>query len=115
MRRLSRLRHIHEGSRGVIGAPPMHEDLLDEGERVRLDRVARLMAADGLQGWSRRQRRRFGRPTIRPVGVRHLLERDFTALAPERQWVTDITEVATQEGRFFLCVVLDLYGKLVIG
>lgn len=45
----------------------------------------------------------------------NLLERDFTALEPERKWVTDITEIATLEGKLFLCVVLDLDGKLVIG
>ena len=40
---------------------------------------------------------------------------DFTAQEPERKWVTDITEIATLEGKLFLCVVLDLYSKLVIG
>ncbi|SIO96064.1 hypothetical protein VSP9026_03822 [Vibrio spartinae] len=38
--------------------------------------------------------------------------RDFTALEPEIKWVT---EIATQEGKLYLCVVLDLYNKLVIG
>jgi len=46
--------------------------------------------------------------------VNHL-ERDFTALEPERKWVTDITEIGTQEGKLFLCVVIDLYSKLVLG
>ncbi len=45
----------------------------------------------------------------------NLLERVFTALEPERKWVTDITEISTLEGKLFLCVVLDLYSKLVIG
>lgn len=31
------------------------------------------------------------------------------------QWVTDITEIVTLEGKLLLCVVLDLYSKLVIG
>jgi len=44
---VKRIREIHEDSRGVIGAPRMHEDLLDEGEVVSLNRVARLMAAGG--------------------------------------------------------------------
>ena len=44
-----RIREIHEDSRGVIGAPRMREDLLDEGETVSLNRVARLMAAERIQ------------------------------------------------------------------
>lgn len=67
---------------------------VDEGGRANLNRVAHLMAADGLQGWPRRKRRNFGRPTTPPAAVRNLLERDFTALEPERKWVTDITEIA---------------------
>lgn len=34
-------------------------------------------------------------PTGRPAGVNNLLERDFTALEPERKWITDITQIAT--------------------
>ncbi len=49
----------------------MHEDLLDEGETVSLNRVARLMAAERIQGWPRRKRRGFGRATSgRPAGVK---------------------------------------------
>lgn len=58
-RLVRRIREIHEDSRGVIGAPRMHEDLLDEGEIVSLNRVARLMAAERIQGWPRRKRRGF--------------------------------------------------------
>lgn len=54
-------------------------------------------------------------PVTRPAGVRSLLERAFTAQEAESKWVTDITEIATQEGKLFLCVVLDLYSNLVVG
>lgn len=37
------------------------------------------------------------------------------ALEPETKWVTDITEIKTGEGKLYLCVVLDLFSKLVIG
>ena len=57
-RLLERIREIHEDSLGVIGAPRMHEDLTDEGEIIGLNRVARLMASAGLQGWPRRRKRK---------------------------------------------------------
>jgi len=115
-RLLERIREIHEDSLGVIGAPRMHEDLTDEGERVSLNRVARLMAGAGLQGWPRKRKRRFGgKPGVRPVGVTNLLERDFSANEPETKWVTDITEILTLEGKLYLCIVLDLFSKLVMG
>ena len=115
-RLLGRIREIHEDSRGVIGAPRMHEDLRHEGEVVSLNRVARLMATHGIQGWPRLKRRGSIRPrSLRPAHVQNHLQRDFNALEPETKWVTDITQINTLEGRLFLCVVLDLYSKLVIG
>ena len=109
-RLLVRMREIHEDSRGVIGAPRMHEDLTDEGESLSLNRVARLMAADGMAGWPRRKRRGMrGKPVLPPPGVRNHLERDFSALEPETKWLTDITEVPTGGGKLFVCVVLDPY------
>ena len=100
-RLLRRIREIHEDSQGAIGAPRMHEDLVEEGETASKNRVARLMATDGLQGWPRRKRRgrRASAAAVTPFGVRNHLQRDFLALEPESKWVTDITEIATLEGK----------------
>ena len=94
----------------------MHEDLTDEGETASKNRVARLMASEGLQGWPRKKRKgQRGKSGLPPPQARNLLERDFNALEPETKWVTDITEISTDEGKLFLCVVIDLYSKLVMG
>ncbi|TDN66101.1 integrase-like protein [Halothiobacillus neapolitanus] len=115
-RLLKRIRAIHEDSKGIIGVPRMHEDLSAEGETASRNRIARLMAANGIYGWPRRKGRRWaGRFSQRPYHVRNHLRRDFTALEPETKWVTDITEIAPHEGKLYLCVVIDLYSKLVIG
>lgn len=114
-RLLKRIREIHEDSGGIMGAGRMHEDLEAEGETASPNRIARLMARHGIQGWPRKKRRRMGRPAIRPVNASNLIQRDFVASEPERKWVTDITEIPTTEGKLFLCVVLDLFSKLVIG
>jgi len=45
--------------------------------------------------------------------VQSLLERNFNAVEPATKWVTDITRIATDEGKLFLCVVVDLNGELV--
>jgi putative transposase len=111
-----RIRELHEDSRGTLGAGRMQEDLADEGERASLNRVARLMAIDGLQGWPRPKRRgQRGCPALTPPGVRNRLERDFTALEPETKWVTDITEIKTDVGKLYLCIVLDLFDHRVVG
>lgn len=45
----------------------------------------------------------------------NLLERDFTATAPNQKWVGDITYLLTNEGWLYLAVVIDLYSRAVVG
>lgn len=83
-RLLKRIREIHEDSQGIIGTPRMHEDLTDEGETASKNRIARLMSANGLQGWPRKKKRgQRAKPGLPPAGIRNHLERDFTALEPD--------------------------------
>ena len=108
------LRQLRRGQTHARVICPRRELVLRRDPR--LNRVARLMARNGLQGWPRKKRRgQRAQPGLPPPGVRNLLERDFNALEPETKWVTDITEIPTAEGKLFLCVVLDLFSKLVIG
>jgi putative transposase len=52
-------------------------------------------------------------PSQRPA--ENKLDRDFTAEAPNRKWVTDITYLPTATGWVYLAVVLDLFGRKVVG
>jgi len=45
----------------------------------------------------------------------NLLDRDFSATAPNQKWVADITYIPTQEGWLFLAAVLDLFGRRIVG
>ena len=115
-RLLERIREIHEDSGGIIGAPRMHEDLTEKAN----SQLEPHCSPDGSTmvfraGLARRSGGQRGKPACRLPGIRNHLERDFTALEPETKWVTDITEIKTEEGKLYLCVVIDLFSKLVIG
>jgi transposase InsO family protein len=45
----------------------------------------------------------------------NLLNREFTATAPNTKWVADITAIWTAEGWLFLAVVLDIFSRMVVG
>lgn len=45
----------------------------------------------------------------------HLLERDFTATAPDQKWVADFTYIWTSEGWLYFAAVLDLYSRRIVG
>jgi len=105
----------HQHGRTYYGSPRVHRALKKQGVPVSRKRVVRLMQEEGLVG---RVRRRFRCTTdskhSHPVAG-NLLNRDFTADAPDRRWVTDTTELTIPNGRLFLAVVLDLYSRFVVG
>jgi putative transposase len=106
---------IHERSRGTYGRPRVHAELKDNGERVSGKRIARLMKEAGLEGASRRPRRRT---TVRATDARpapDLVERNFAADGPNQLWVADITYVPTWAGFLYLAVVLDAWSRRVVG
>lgn len=65
-RLLTRIREIHQDSGGIIGVPRMHEDLTIEGHTASKNRIVRLMAAAGLQGWPRKKKRGQKKPPLLP-------------------------------------------------
>jgi transposase InsO family protein len=106
---------IHRASRRCYGSPRVHAELQAGGQGTSRKRVARLMRRAGLAA---RRRRAFRVTTqsahSRPVAPNRLA-RQFTAPAPDRVWVTDITYLATVEGWLYLAVVLDLFSRRVVG
>jgi putative transposase len=45
----------------------------------------------------------------------NLLQREFSATAPNTKWVTDTKAVETAEGWLYLAVIVDLFSRLVVG
>jgi len=113
---VEKIKRIHEGSRGVYGAPRIHAELrLEHGIRVGRKRVARLMKAAAIAGV--RPRKRF-KTTIRIPGItpaRDLLERDFKPSGPNVLWVADITYLRSGEGWLYLAAVQDAYSRAIVG
>jgi transposase InsO family protein len=104
-------------SKGRYGSPRIHRDLRDDHQqRVSRKRVIRLMQADGLKA---RARKRFKCTTMsdhdQPVAA-NLLDRQFTAAAPNQRWVGDTTEfVIGESGKLYLAAILDLYSRFIVG
>ena len=78
-------------------------------------RVARLMRAAGLIGCHRRRRRGLTRRDPLAAPAPDLVNRQFTATAPDRVWTADITYIPTWSGWLYLAIVLDVYSRRVVG
>jgi len=112
---LDRIEAIHEASDQVKGSPRICQELRSEGQTCSVNRVARLMRANGMRGIPQLKKWRKKPSAARPAGVENLLERDFSATARDKRWVTDITYIRTDQGWLYLSIVLDLYSDLVVG
>ncbi|QDK97046.1 IS3 family transposase [Acinetobacter tandoii] len=101
-------------SGGVYGYRKIHCDLKDVGESCGINRVHRLMKANGLksQRGYRKPRNYAGTPAVIAANT---LDRQFNPTHPNQLWVTDITYIRTHEGWLYLAVVIDLFSRLVIG
>ncbi len=78
-------------SRETYGRPRIQADLIDEGIHVSDKRVARLMKERSIHGASRRK---GFKTTVRDRDARpapDLVDRKFTATAPNQLWVADIS------------------------
>jgi putative transposase len=112
---LEQIRAIHTRSRGTYGVPRVHAELAAQGVHVGRKRVARLMAAAGLAGVSRRKGTTTTRRDHEARPAPDLVERNFTAAAPDQLWVADITYIPTWAGFLYLAVVVDAWSRRVIG
>ena len=82
---------VHRDNFGVYGIEKVWHQLNREGHQVGRDRVARLMGKMGLAGTVRGQRRRTTSPDELGQRPADLVERNFSAAAPHRSWVADLT------------------------
>lgn len=99
----------------VYGSPRLMRELWELGIQCGKNRVASIMKDNGIKA---KTKKKFKRTTDfqhkNPIAP-DLLGRKFTASAPNKAYVTDITYIWTMEGWLYLAVVLDLFSRMVVG
>jgi putative transposase len=120
------IKHVFEDHRGRYGAPRLYRVLrLQHGYTGSLNRIKALMRAMGLRA---KAGRKFSVTTdsshALPIAP-NLLGQDFScdtsaestshAKAPDQVWLSDITYLWTREGWLYVCAVLDLFTRKIVG
>jgi len=106
---------VHRDNFGVYGVDKVWAQLNREGVRVARCTVARLMRELGLRGVIR------GKPKFTTVAgdaadrPRDLVDRRFSAGAPNRLWVADLTYVRTWTGFVYVAFIIDVYSRMIVG
>ena len=112
---VEKIKHYHQRSRELYGSPKIYRDLVDEGEKCSVNRVARLMKVANIKS---KMARKFvvttnSKNTLQPAP--DLVQRRFKVDEPDKTWVSDTTFIATREGWLYLAVIIDLFSRQVIG
>lgn len=109
------IRDLHQLARGTYGVRRVHAELV-LGRRLRVGhgRVERLMRLAGLQGVHHRRWRRGGVGRL-PAVFEDRVKRVFVADAPDKLWVTDITQHRTGEGWLYCAAVVDVFSRRCVG
>jgi putative transposase len=110
-----RIEDAFEEHKGRYVSPRIHAELKDQGMRCGRKRIVRIMREKQI---SAIRKRRVAKKTNSehdfPLAP-NVLKRDFTADAPNRKWMTDMTFIATKEGWLYLAGVIDGYSRKLVG
>jgi len=102
-------------NRKVYGAHKLWKAARRGGYDIGCDRTARLMKQLGIQGVTRHRRVRTTRTDESAVRAPDLVDRVFSADAPNRLWVTDLTFVPTWAGVEYVCFIVDAFSRRIVG
>lgn len=111
-----RIAHIHRASRQTYGSRRVTAALRQQGVTCNRKRVARLMRLSQLHGCKRRKGRVITTQSRHdnPVAANRV-QRDFSAPAPNRLWLGDITYIPTREGLLYLASLEDVFSRKIVG
>jgi len=108
---------FHEQSHKIYGYRKVYEDIKDNRPDLNcaIETLRKIMVENHLYSCTKKK---FITTTDsnhkRPV-AENILDRDFTANAPNQKWVADITYIRTYEGWLYLAVVMDLFSRCIVG
>ncbi|WP_341579412.1 IS3 family transposase [Microbacterium schleiferi] len=105
---------LHAENYGVYGRRKMHALMRRQGWEIGRDQTERLMRLAGVRGVRTSKRvftTRSDKTTVLPSD---LVNRRFTAPAPRRLWVCDVTYVATWSGFAYVAFVTDVYSRRLV-
>ena len=109
------IQRIHDENYGVYGIRKVWRQLLRQDVAVGRDQVVRIMAGLGLEGVRRGKARRTTIPGDHSDRPSDLVDRQFSAVAPNRLWLADITYVWTTSGFCYTSFITDAFARRIVG
>ena len=111
---LELVREAFENSKRRYGYKRIHLELKGMGIVASAKRIMRLMTRHGLVPLFKSAKRYSSYKGELTKAPKNLVNRDFHAEAPNRLWVTDLTEFSIPAGKAYLSPVIDCYDGMPV-
>ena len=109
------IKTVYKEHKGRYGSPRIHATLVAQGESCSLGRVKRLMRKEGLAAITI-PKRKAKKAQQEVTDTNNLLaQKDFKLIAINQVWVSDITQVQTEEGWLYLAGTMDMLSRRIVG
>lgn len=107
------VQQVFDDSQQRYGANKIRVVLAENGIHTSFNRIRRIMQELGLKSIRCNAKQEFKQ---RQKYLKHnLLNRDFTAEYPNQIWVSDITYFKIADRSIYLCVIIDLFSRRIVG
>ena len=109
-----KIKALYDEYNGILGAYKIHHILRARGNIISLKMVKKLMQSmelRSIRSTITKERRKEKQTRIKKE---NLLKNVFTVNAPNKIWISDITQYCFLNHRIFICAILDLYSRKVI-
>ena len=111
-----KVKKVFESEKKKYGYMRVHMALLNKHNICSQKMVRKIMKEGSMRGAKRKRKGPYSNTPKKEIEpLPNLLNRDFTATAPNQKWVTDITYIWTSSGWVYLAVILDLFARKVVG
>ncbi|HUH53414.1 MAG TPA: IS3 family transposase [Microbacteriaceae bacterium] len=112
---MPRLLAIWEANYSVYGVRKLWKAAKRAGINIGRDQVARLMKTLEIEGACREKRVKTTKRDLQAARHPDLVNRVFSAEAPNQLWVTDLTFVPTWQGIAYVCFIIDVFDRAIVG
>jgi putative transposase len=109
------IRKIFNKSRGTYGYNRIYKGLQKEKIDCGINRIAKLMRSNGIKAKAAKKYKATTDSEHKNTVSENILDRQFNVSQPNKAWASDITYIWTQEGWLYLCVIIDLFSRKIVG
>jgi len=109
-----KIQKIYDENKQIFGAKKITAILKESGERISKEMVSELMRDMGLVS-IRQGAKALYLKQKKKNKVPNLVNQNFNPNAPNEIWVSDITQFEYKDKWYYICVIMDLFSRKIIG